>query len=146
MSGRFGPENPSYTIIPPRGDSELALIEAAVTVVSRLFEAGAAAAREEANRAIIQRETNARIEEFRVNMGLLERQLNDDNKSEQAWQQNWFQIANKLVDKGNDQAAVAVLEIISKLGRKSLVLPLIEYHERVTAALFKPVLPPKRDA
>lgn len=132
MSADFTPDDPAYTIIPPGGSVDPVLVEGVVTAISRLFEMRAVAAREEARRAIVEIETKKEIEKFRTAMAELERQLKSDGDNERRRVDHYFATANRLIEQGKDQAAIAVLELMSKEGRISLVQHLIDYHQKVT--------------
>ena len=135
MSDSFKPGDRAYSIHPPSsGSDDAAVIQACVNVVGTLFDAVATTKREGHRRAIVEVETKARIEEFRTNMTLLEKQLESDHHTELERQRSWFAIAAQLVEQGKDQAAVAVLEIFSKEGRKSIVQELIDYHGKLALA------------
>lgn len=136
MSREFTQDDLNYTIIQPGGSADgavdAALVEAAVTVISELFRARAVAAREEARRATIEIEANRDIEKFRIAMAELERRLEGDENRERSRVDHYFATANRLIERGDHQAALAVLEMMSKEGRISLVQYLIDYHEKIT--------------
>jgi predicted mannosyl-3-phosphoglycerate phosphatase (HAD superfamily) len=136
MSDDFKPGDFAYTIIPPSSlDGDVVVVHAIVKVVGHLFESMAASQREEAQQVTIELETKTKIEEFRTNMTLLEKRLEADYQTELERQRSWFAIAASLVEQGKDQAAIAVLEIFSKEGRKSIVQELIDYHEKIGSRL-----------
>jgi hypothetical protein len=135
MADRYKPGDAGSTISTPGGVDSV-LVEEVVSALTRLFEGVAVVLREGAQLALIESETKARIEKFRTSMALLEKQLERDNAVTASRQQSWFALADKLIERGEGDLALKVLEMCTREGRPSLIQPLIDYHEKMTLGLF----------